>query len=204
VDIVTCGVKHIDFWTHEAGAGKLKSQKALFERAKIVSFTAAAFLPKDGNALIGTASGGLYAFKGRQFAKEVGPEQAHSGPVLSMSNHKDVLITAGKDGKVIVWKGLQSCKDSDFNPALRLVLDLGPKGIHPFVGERGIRSAQLSPDGKRLLLGTQSSEIYELGVDLASKNDLGVGATTPEPLISGHFQVLCRDFRVCITDAFRD
>ena len=43
--------------------GQLKPIRALFHQAKIITFTSIAFLPEDGNVIIGTAVGSFYLFK---------------------------------------------------------------------------------------------------------------------------------------------
>lgn len=162
-----------------AQSAKLKTQKAVFNSAKVVTFLAVAFLPDDGNAVVGTSTGSLYLFQGKQVpdhskagGKQPDPVRAaHDGPVLSLSNHPGlkggslpVIVSAGKDGKVVVWSARSA---ADFSPLATVDVMGGRAGD---VSERGIRSAQLRDDGAALLVGTCAGDVLQL--DLGSAEQL--------------------------------
>jgi hypothetical protein len=62
--------------------GRLVSKKALFKTAKIITFSALAFLPDDGSTLVGTAAGGFYLFVDREFVPDKVRSLSH---ILSLS-----------------------------------------------------------------------------------------------------------------------
>jgi hypothetical protein len=55
--------------------------------------------------------------------QEIIPEHAHSGPVFAMAMHAAarVIVSGGKDGRVIVWRRLFSRDNFDGGPDHRFV-----------------------------------------------------------------------------------
>ena len=218
VHFVTCGVKNLDFWTMEE-SGRLVSQKAIFGNAKIITFLSAAFIPDDGNVVVGTSSGGIYVFNGRDLAYEINPSGgtndpsgkaiAHGGPVYAMTNllannAPAPIISGGKDGKVILWKGLRSAKavlgkDScevvdvvaiakEYITSRATMVKNGAGASEEAQKGRpaAVRSVHMSDDGRRLLVGTQGSDVYELVLN--GPGQWGIEKDKP-PLVRGHFKV---------------
>lgn len=207
VRFVTCGVKNLDFWTMD-DSGRLTSQKAIFQSSKIITFFSVAFLPADGNVVVGTSAGGFYLFNGREFAREIPPADesgggAHAGPVFAMTNALcddmvQCIISGGKDGKVILWPDLKSVKASNDEVKKKVVLDVAELTKDSIVsrkGDRGIRSVQVEyfkyqdENGRpakehRILLGTQDSEVYEAVRTSPDKWEL-----VQKPWVRGHYKV---------------
>jgi len=209
-------------------SGRLVTQKAIFGNAKIITFLSAAFMPDDGNVVVGTSSGGMYVFNGRDFAHEINPNGgandpagkavAHGGPIYAMtnllsSNAPAPIISGGKDGKVIFWKGLRSAKaplgkDSyEVVDAAALVsqqimgctmaVKNASAGSSEGAASRpsGIRSVHVSDDGMRLLVGTQGGDVFEL-FSRGPGSQWSMENNNP-PLVRGHFKVSFKDTTHC-------
>jgi len=96
-DFVTCGVKHIQFWSISPGtlvgnSGKLGN---LGERQ---AYLAAAFSTQY--TILGTQNGELYLFKAEKLVKVI---PAHQQSVFALKGVRDTLISGGKDGAITKW-----------------------------------------------------------------------------------------------------
>ncbi|TYZ57872.1 hypothetical protein PybrP1_010272 [[Pythium] brassicae (nom. inval.)] len=171
--LVTGGAKHVLFWTIEG--------KALVSKRGRVGPKGALQLFPCGCAfgdefVTGAASGELYVWRGDEVAKVV---KAHEGEASVVYAHDSVemsaaaqrlLLSGGKDGKVLMWNAsFQSLRCFDL-AALNAGCLL-----------RAICSVDLSASAQKLLVGTKSSDIVE--VDVSS----GVVLNGGRPLFSGHF-----------------
>lgn len=159
-----CGVKYMELWTVEKN--KIQSTKAIVgKKGKIQPFIAVEYW--SDRIVVGTTCGDLYLFKGRNLDKTV---KAHESSVYALSRSQKCLVSGGKDGKVIVW-------DKNFKKIA------GPFDLlksYPLMNA-SVRSACLSADERRLLIGTQGSEIVEI---CAMTGD----SLSPSPLAVGHFK----------------
>ncbi|GLE07932.1 hypothetical protein PINS_up018761 [Pythium insidiosum] len=173
--VVSGGAKHVLFWRIEGktlGSRKGKVSK----RGTLQLFPSGCFF---GNDLVtGTASGELYVWTGDEVSRVVKAHDGESsivsaaagGPDTSGGGGGGVLISGGKDGKIILWNSsYQSMKTFDVGALCSTCL------------RPAICSASMSADTKTLLIGTASSDILEM--DAVSGAVLH-GAT---PLVSGHF-----------------
>ena len=92
--------------------------------------------------------------------------RAHSASVNTLFTSPHGIVSGGKDKKVKLWT-LSLEPGSTF--------DMSAFGSSP-----SVRSACLSPDGTKLLVGTNGSEIFEISA--ADGSDLCGG-----PVTAGHF-----------------
>jgi microtubule-associated protein-like 6 len=98
--MVTCGVKHIKFWSLNKETGRLQTRKGIFgSKGKLQTILCIAFGP-DGTTYTGTFDGSVYVWKGNELAASF---QAHNGPCLAIATTKEGTVTGGKDGKLCVW-----------------------------------------------------------------------------------------------------
>jgi len=91
---------------------------------------------------------------------------AHSGPVYDISFTGDVLVSAGKDGRVLVWSpSLQRADCVDLRAVASQQLDAAGRPTGGSAGRTpAVRSLCASADGTRLLVGTSAGEAWELDV----------------------------------------
>ncbi|ETW03494.1 hypothetical protein, variant [Aphanomyces invadans] len=144
------GVKFIEFWD------KQKCTKGIFgKKGKLQPLLCAAWVPLGTvmTLVVGTSDGALYLFQRPELRSTI--ENAHTASVQTMYVLDKTLVTGGKDGQIKLWvaeKSSLTCLTTfDCNSLL------GTAGVV-------LQSLCLSPDGSTILLGTQTSEIYELSV----------------------------------------
>ncbi|RHY56705.1 hypothetical protein DYB38_001737 [Aphanomyces astaci] len=152
------GVKYIEFW------GKEKCNKGIFgKKGKLQPLLCGAWvtLGTDMTLVVGTSDGALYLFQRPDLRSIV--ENAHAAAVQTMYAQDKTLITGGKEGLVKLWvaekAGLTCLSTFDCNVLLHTT------GVV-------VQSVCLSSDGSVVLLGTQSSEIYELKYVYPSVNNM--------------------------------
>jgi len=161
--VCQAGVRHIKF--HEFRGRTMKSKKGLLGRkGKTQAFLCAAYV--DANALIGTSDGCLYSFSGRQLHTNV---KAHASAVYALDVSSHGVVSGGKDGWVKIWS-------RDLAPVAEF--DMAATGsIRPLV-----RSVCFASGGKKLLVGTIASEVWEINAaNGTSVHDRGA-------LVNGHFK----------------
>jgi microtubule-associated protein-like 6 len=162
--LVQCSAGQINFWSVNKN---MKATKALLgKRGLLQPFYCVAF--NDGSPVVGCNDGHLYTFKGRALLHAI---KAHDGAVTAICWKDDTICTGGKDGKVKLWnKELDNTQEFD-------VTSIGSSL------KSAISSVCISPDGKRIAVGTEGSEIYEL--DATTGKCINEDAL---PLIQGHYE----------------
>ncbi|EEY63980.1 microtubule-associated protein, putative [Phytophthora infestans T30-4] len=171
--IVTGGVKHVLFWSVQ-GKTIVSKKGIVGKKGTLQTFPTGCNF--GGDFVTGTAGGELYVWRGNGLSRTV---KAHEGEVrvvastLQSDNSTGtsaVLLSGGKDGRVVMWNSAyQSLK----------CFDLGAMHVGSF--GKVINSVFLSATGRKLLVGTCSSDIIE--IDVVSGGALNGG----QPLFSGHF-----------------
>ncbi len=170
--LVTVGVKHVGFWQLHRGGRHLKYEKGLIGHSgKLQAFLCAAWL--DEAAVVGSGDGHLYVFEpkdGKPSRDLKVTKKAHDDMVNALCVFPKGLVSGGKDGMVKLW-----------------TMELGPisefdiRNCQPCLYPR-VRSVDVSPDGKVLLLGSQGGEVFEMDiVDGKSVHAQG-------PLVQSHFR----------------
>lgn len=176
--IVQAGKRHALF--HSWQGRSVSTRKGLLGvRAKAKNFYAAAWV--GGQAVLGTDTGALYVFSGRQRKRSV---KSHKGPVYALhtptaraTSGGVALFSGGADGKVITYSAdLSVLNTFDVAEAAGSLL-VRPK----------IRALGLSDDGSKLAVGTISCEIVELSTENGSiiSTDSKGNATA---LVRGHYR----------------
>ncbi|KAE9018391.1 Echinoderm microtubule-associated protein-like 6 [Phytophthora fragariae] len=171
--IITGGVKHVLFWTVQ-GKTIVSKRGIVGKQGSLQTFPSGCNF--GGDFVTGTAGGELYVWRGNDLSRAV---KAHDGEVRvvtsttladSPAGKAPVLLSGGKDGRVIMWNSAyQSLKCFDLD-----AMHVGSFG-------RIINSVFLNSTGRNLLVGTCSSDIIE--IDVSSGSVLNGG----QPLFSGHF-----------------
>ncbi|EGZ30558.1 hypothetical protein PHYSODRAFT_471884 [Phytophthora sojae] len=170
---VTCGDKHIRFWTEQ---GKnLTSKKAIFgtkayQNGKVPSVFDC--VVSFGQMVIaGGSSGHLLVFQSSVDVTKAIP--AHEGAVLALYATERELISGGKDAKIAVWDA-QLNKAASFD--MKEYTLQGAKLLNPEI--RSICSSRSSP--RVFLVGTGGSDLLEL--------DAGRAQPTLSTITRGHFK----------------
>uniref|UniRef100_K3WHU2 EF-hand domain-containing protein n=1 Tax=Globisporangium ultimum (strain ATCC 200006 / CBS 805.95 / DAOM BR144) TaxID=431595 RepID=K3WHU2_GLOUD len=176
--IVTGGAKHVLFWTIEGKSMTSKKGK-VGKKGVLQNFPCGCVFGDE--FVTGTASGELYVWRGGEVSRIVKAHEgettvmyAHSSENLGIADSKmaatGVLLSGGKDGKVMMWNAnFQSLKCFD-------LVAMDARCL-----QKAICSAFLSTSGQKLLIGTRSSDIIEM--DVSSGTLLNGG----KPLFSGHY-----------------
>lgn len=168
--IITGGAKHVLFWSVE-GKNMASKRGRVGKKGTLQNFPCGCAFGDE--FVTGTASGELYVWRGEEVSKIV---KAHDGEATVVCSHcsdeatMSLLLSGGKDGKVLMWNtSFQSLK----------CFDLVAMNAECLI--RAVCSAFLSANGQKLLVGTKSSDIIE--VDVASGTLLNGGKS----LFSGHY-----------------
>jgi len=170
--IVTCGVKNLGFWQLHRGGRHLRYEKALIStKGKLQAFLCCGWL--DDTAVVGSGDGHLYVFspvEGKPSRVLTVTRKAHDDMVNALCVYPHGLVTGGKDGLVKLWT-------RDLGP----VSDFDIRACRPCLYPR-VRAVDVSPDEKKLLVGTQGGEIFE--VDMVDGSSLHAQG----PLVQSHFK----------------
>ena len=160
------------FWQLHQGGRHMKYEKGLIStKGKLQAFPCCAWL--NETAVVGSGDGHLYVFEpkdGKPSRELTVTRKAHDDMVNALCVYPKGLVSGGKDGMVKLWS-----------------MELGPvsefdiRNCQPCLYPR-VRSVDVSPDGKMLLLGSQAGEIFEMDiVDGKSVHESG-------PLVQSHFR----------------
>ncbi|XP_072121311.1 echinoderm microtubule-associated protein-like 6 isoform X4 [Mobula birostris] len=145
--LVSCGVKHIKFWTLCGNA--LTPKRGIFGKTGDLQTILCLACAKDEVTYSGALNGDIYVWKGLNLVRTI--QGAHGAGIFSMYPCEEGFATGGRDGCIRLW-------DIDFKPITKIDLretEQGYKGL-------SIRSVCWKAD--RILAGTQDSEIFEVMV----------------------------------------
>ncbi|XP_075452065.1 echinoderm microtubule-associated protein-like 6 isoform X2 [Ascaphus truei] len=145
--LVSCGVKHIKFWTLCGNA--LTAKRGIFGKTGDLQTILCLACARDDITYSGALNGDVYVWKGLTLVRTI--QGAHSAGIFSMYACEEGFATGGRDGCIRLW-------DTDFKPITKIDLresEQGYKGL-------SIRSVCWKAD--RILAGTQDSEIFEVMV----------------------------------------
>uniref|UniRef100_A0A673BND2 EMAP like 6 n=1 Tax=Sphaeramia orbicularis TaxID=375764 RepID=A0A673BND2_9TELE len=145
--LVSCGVKHIKFWSLCGNA--LTPKRGIFGKTGDLQTILCIASAKDDITYSGALNGDIYVWKGLNLIRTI--QAAHGAGIFSMFSCEEGFATGGRDGCIRLW-------DVDFKPITKIDLreaEQGYKGL-------SIRSVCWRAD--RILAGTQDSEIFEIMV----------------------------------------
>ncbi|KAK7902027.1 hypothetical protein WMY93_018796 [Mugilogobius chulae] len=145
--LVSCGVKHIKFWSLCGNA--LTPKRGIFGKTGDLQTILCVAAAKDDITYSGALNGDIYVWKSLNLIRTV--QAAHGAGIFSMFSCEEGFATGGRDGCIRLW-------DIDFKPITKIDLreaEQGYKGL-------SIRSVCWRAD--RILAGTQDSEIFEVMV----------------------------------------
>lgn len=162
--VLECGLKHVAFY--ELQGRNLGFHKGIIGRKGVSqAFLAAAYVGKQ--PVVATADGHVYVFENYTLEKTV---KAHESAVYALHPFDSGVFTGGKDGLIKKWSVDWECV-ATFDTLLNVNSCLRPR----------VRSLCLSPDKKRLLVGTAGNEVFELSAFNGSDGHNG-------PLVGGSFR----------------
>jgi WD40 repeat protein len=200
----TCGEKHVTFWKYDKGI--LKQETCQLDKFKNKIFMSLCCY-RDDLVLVSTSDGSLFCLEGKSLKQPsidtgsfVGHDKAAINAIWS-SIDRLFMITGDKDGKIILWDISTGklrivfeffLEGSSVSAPLEGIVPKGGDSLNEAVKPPSIRSVCLSPDGKKLLIGTQACEILEY--QLSSEKSflsLAFDSARPKfhikPIVSGHF-----------------
>jgi microtubule-associated protein-like 6 len=158
--LVTTGLKHIGFWTLQGR--NITFKRALMEKKGVLQpFMCTTFLGED--AVVGAYDGNLYQFEGRNLSRAV---KGHEKAISALWSCTAGICTGSRDGHVKLWAADLECT-GDFDLAAICGANTYVKSVH------------WDPLKAVILVGTHSSEIYEISDKDGS--DMNEGA-----VLSGH------------------
>ncbi|XP_053521941.1 echinoderm microtubule-associated protein-like 5 isoform X6 [Artibeus jamaicensis] len=150
--LVSCGVKHIKFWSFCGNA--LTPKRGVFGKTGDLQTILCLACARDEVTYSGALSGDIYVWKGINLIRTI--QGAHTAGIFSMNASEEGFATGGRDGCVRLW-------DLTFKPITVIDLretDQGYKGL-------SVRSVCWRSD--HILVGTQDSEIFEIVVHERNK-----------------------------------
>lgn len=159
-EIVSCGVKHIKFWT--LCGNSLQSRKGVFGKVgEIQTQLCLAFGPNQ-TTYSGTLSGDIYVWCGNNLQSVI--PDAHEGPVYTLYTSEEGYASGGKDGIIKLW-------DGNFKPITTINMTTIQNGY------KGLCIRSVCWKGEMVLVGTKDGEIFEVSVHDRNK---------PQCLVQGH------------------
>ncbi|XP_006816118.2 echinoderm microtubule-associated protein-like 6 [Saccoglossus kowalevskii] len=123
--IVTCGVKHIKFWT--LCGNSLTAKKGVFGKVGELQTILCLAFAQDDITYSGTLNGDIYVWKANNLQRSI--QGAHSGSIYTINASDDGYSTGGKDGYVRLW-------DCDFKSITKIDLtdsNEGYQGVYQFL-----------------------------------------------------------------------
>ncbi|XP_075303783.1 echinoderm microtubule-associated protein-like 5 [Odontesthes bonariensis] len=145
--LVSCGVKHIKFWSLCGNA--LTPKRGVFGKTGDLQTILCLACAKDEVTYSGALNGDIYVWKGINLMRTV--QGAHGSGIFSMNACEEGFATGGRDGCVRLW-------DLNFKPIT--VIDLRETDQ----GYKGLSVRSVCWRGDHILVGTQDSEIFEVVV----------------------------------------
>uniref|UniRef100_A0A4W5P4Z4 EMAP like 6 n=1 Tax=Hucho hucho TaxID=62062 RepID=A0A4W5P4Z4_9TELE len=109
--LVSCGVKHIKFWTLCGNA--LTPKRGIFGKTGDLQTILCLATAKEEVTYSGALNGDIYVWKGLNLARTV--QAAHGAGIFSMHACEEGFATGGRDGCVRLW-------DVDFKPITKIDL----------------------------------------------------------------------------------
>ena len=153
VEFVTCGVKHIKFWS--VVGNQMVARRGIFDRTNPKQTMLSVAFGEPGVTYSGAMSGAIFVWSGNQIHSVIPPHghsglTAHFGPIFSMftvyspEDGSAAVITGGKDGAVKFWRTGMT----------------GVIKIHTLPKGSVVRSTFKWGDDKKVLCGTKHSDIF--------------------------------------------
>jgi microtubule-associated protein-like 6 len=182
--LVSGGKNHVNFW--EIKGRKLKTKKGIFgDKGKIQAVIAGIAV---GDKLVtGMHSGALYVWSGKKVERSL--EDCHAGGVTDLfacpepaGGGKCNFVSGGKDGVVKLWSGetmqpLTSLSSIHLTELPGMTRD----------ADCEVRAVCWDEVINKVIVGTKSSDIFELSVDPASSAITALHEG--RPIVQGH----CKD-----------
>ncbi|KAG7466406.1 hypothetical protein MATL_G00164500 [Megalops atlanticus] len=153
--LVSCGVKHIKFWSLCGNA--LTPKRGVFGKTGDLQTILCLACARDEVTYSGALNGDIYVWKGINLVRTV--QGAHGSGIFSMNACEEGFATGGRDGCVRLW-------DLNFKPITVIDLRETDQGYKVTRGEncRGLSVRSVCWRGDHILVGTQDSEIFEVVV----------------------------------------
>uniref|UniRef100_A0AAY4A246 Echinoderm microtubule-associated protein-like 5 n=1 Tax=Denticeps clupeoides TaxID=299321 RepID=A0AAY4A246_9TELE len=145
--LVSCGVKHIKFWSLCGNA--LTPKRGVFGKTGDLQTILCLACARDEVTYSGALNGDIYVWKGINLIRTV--QGAHGSGIFSMNACEEGFATGGRDGCIRLW-------DLNFKPIT--VIDLKETDQ----GYKGLSVRSVCWRGDHILVGTQDSEIFEVVV----------------------------------------
>ncbi|XP_045677967.1 echinoderm microtubule-associated protein-like 5 isoform X1 [Phyllostomus hastatus] len=150
--LVSCGVKHIKFWSLCGNA--LTPKRGVFGKTGDLQTILCLACARDELTYSGALSGDIYVWKGINLIRTI--QGAHTAGIFSMNASEEGFATGGRDGCIRLW-------DLTFKPIT--VIDLRETDQ----GYKGLSVRSVCWRGDHILVGTQDSEIFEIVVHERNK-----------------------------------
>ncbi|XP_055449170.1 echinoderm microtubule-associated protein-like 5 [Psammomys obesus] len=150
--LVSCGVKHIKFWSLCGNA--LTPKRGVFGKTGDLQTILCLACARDELTYSGALNGDIYVWKGVNLIRTI--QGAHTAGIFSMNACEEGFATGGRDGCVRLW-------DLTFKPIT--VIDLRETEQ----GYKGLSVRSVCWRGDHILVGTQDSEIFEIVVHERNK-----------------------------------
>jgi len=189
---VSCGEKHVIYWSHKAGRISQEEVKLHDHKRKLIMCVASL---SGSTYAAGTSEGDILIFEKATLVAKATLAKQHKKSINSIWSNEsgNVLITGGSDGKVIVWRvaGSSLTRRQEFSLTGSNYTRSTPNA--KAVSVPPVRSVCLSGNGTKCLVGTQSCEIIEYTLKSGaafgnSQEGDTEAACDAKMLLCGHFK----------------
>jgi len=182
--IVSCGLKHIKFWTLEKG--HLIPINGSFGAGKPQTLICIEFSEQTEGVraltLTGAQNGCIYMWREHRLDRII---VAHRSPILDMQMTDDGVLTCGVDGLVRLWSyDWTSCARVDVAELTRGLETYSPGAITPIQSVTLLYETDENNDKRRIVIGMESNEVFLLGFN-GHPEDVDVLPET-QLLVQGH------------------
>lgn len=162
-EFVTCGVKHIKFWTFNGST--VTGSRGLMGNGQFEPQISAAFAFSSKTCVTGSSKGNLIVWSGRNAGKRI---PAHKSQVWTLLAKGNSLVSGGQDGVVITWDQnfkqlaqVDLAKITKFDPGIR-AMDINSLGVYVF-GTKGAEIIKLNKTTPQVVMrGHSAGEVWGL------------------------------------------
>ena len=158
--VVTCGYKHVKFWTVEKG--HMYSTNGTFGAGKPQTMICIEFTKEDEGVqpmtLTGAQNGCIYMWREHHLHRII---VAHSSPILDMFMTFDGVVTCGIDGLVRLWSAeWTSCARLDVAELTRGLQGYSAGVMTPVQSVLLLKEEDAQSEMRRFVVGMESNEVY--------------------------------------------